>query len=91
MIDPTNKLEANDMLLMIDAVLHEPQPLDPVVAKAISAEITTRSVAASHIDTALAARPYNPANFAYWVNVHRKASAKLAAFGIDVITYEEMS
>jgi hypothetical protein len=88
MIDPTT-YDSNDLLLMIDGVLHEPKPLDPVVAKAISAAITARSVAATNVNDALNAVPYKPGDFAYWVNAHRKASAQLAALGIDVVTYEE--
>lgn len=64
--------------------------LDRALAIEISALITERSVAATNVDAALSARPYNRANFAYWVNVHRKSSAKLIAMGIDVITYDEV-
>jgi len=89
MIDPKD-YDANDLLLMIDAALHEPQPLDPVVAKAISAAITSRSVASHNIDAVLKAQPYVKDDFHFWLNAHRKASAKLAAFGIDVVTYDEV-
>jgi hypothetical protein len=64
--------------------------VDRALAIELSALITHRSVAATNVDAALHARPYKRENFAYWVNVHREASAKLIAMGIDVVTYDEV-
>jgi hypothetical protein len=61
--------------------------LHPVLAEAISLAITQRSLAAEMINTAILGAVYNHEDFVFWRDKHVEASQKLAAFGIDVITY----
>ena len=61
--------------------------LHPVLAEAISLAITQRSLAAEMINTVIYSATYNHENFELWRDKHIEASQKLAAFGIDVITY----
>jgi hypothetical protein len=61
--------------------------LHPTLAQKISSAINSRSVAAQMIDVVLKADPFVHADFLFWVNAHREASARLEAMGIECLTY----
>jgi len=89
MIDPTQH-DTNDLLTLIDVTQHRPG-LPPDMAREIASAITSRSVAQSMVDTVLARDPFKQVDFAFWVGEHIRATKKLAAFGIDLVTYQEVA
>ena len=55
--------------------------IHPAIAREISAAVNSRSVAQNMIDVVMHAKPYVHADFLYWAQAHREATAKLVADG----------